>query len=64
MNPLLDIMSPKARKITYGVLSLVGLVFFAWQAADGDWKTAATSLLGSAITALAHANTNPEDPQP
>lgn len=63
MNMLIDIIPPKARRYVYGVLALVALVFGAVQAAGGDWKAALTALVTSAVTSLAHANTNepPED---
>jgi len=55
---LIDIIPPRARRNVYGVLSLLALAYSAWQAADGDWKAALTGLLTTAVTALAHANTN------
>ena len=63
MQFLVDVIPPKARRYVYGVLALVGLVYTTWQAAGGNWRAALASLVGSAVTALAHANTNqaPED---
>lgn len=58
VNPLVDIMSPKARRISYGIVALLLLVMTAWQTADGNWLAALTSLVGTAYTALAHANTD------
>lgn len=58
MNFLIDVIPPKARRYVYGVLSLLALAYASWEAAGGDWRTALTSLVGAAVTALAHANTN------
>ena len=58
MNLLVDVIPAAWRRYVYGALSLLALVYAAWQASDGDWKAALTSLIGSAVTALAHANTN------
>lgn len=60
MNFLVDIIPPKARRYVYGGLSLLALIYGAWQAAGGDWRAALTSLVTSAATALAHANTSAE----
>lgn len=63
MNFLVDIIPPKARRYVYGAAALAALIFGAWQASEGDWKTAVTSLLGSTWAALAHANTTePQEP--
>jgi len=64
MNPLLDVMSPKARKWVYAVLSLAMLVVGVWQLADGNWTVFLVQLVGSLTHAMANANTNPQDPQP
>ena len=65
MQFLVDIIPAKWRKAVYGALALAALVVTVWQASDGDWKTALISLVGSAATAVAHANTTatPEDEQ-
>lgn len=63
MNLLVDIIPPKARRYVYGTASLVLLGYGAWQAADGDWRALIGVLIGGPVAALAHANTNPEDPQ-
>lgn len=64
MNFLVDILPPKTRRYVYGGVALLGLAITAWQAADHDWKTAAMTLVGSAVTALAHANTDPSSEDP
>ena len=66
MNLLVDVIPASWRRYVYGALSLLALVYAAWQASDGDWKAALTSLVGSAVTALAHANTTgtSEDAEP
>jgi len=58
MNFLVDIVPAKWRKLAYGLLALVAFAVTVWQTADGDWKTALISLVTSAATAVAHANTN------
>lgn len=63
MDFLVDIVSPTARKYIYAAVSLLALAYGVWQAAGGDWRAVVPSLLGSVVTALAHANTNPVDPQ-
>lgn len=63
MNVLTDLIPANARKYVYAIVALAALVYGAWQAAGGDWKAAVASLVGAAVTALAHANTNaPETP--
>lgn len=66
MNFLIDAIPAKWRRYVYGVVSLLAFAYSVWQASDGDWRTALTSIVGAAVTALAHANTNssPEDEEP
>lgn len=61
MNFLVDIIPPKARRYVYGGLSLAALVYAAWEAAHHNWQVMLASLIGSGVTALAHANVAPED---
>jgi len=63
MQFLVDIIPPKARRYVYGGLSLVGLIYATWQAAGGDIRATIAALVGSAVTALAHANTNSAPPE-
>jgi hypothetical protein len=58
MKWLIDIIPSGARRHVYGALTLVGVVYGTWQAADGNWKATVTALISAAVTALAHANTN------
>lgn len=66
MNFLIDAIPAKARRYVYGIVSLLAFAYATWQASDGNWKTALTSLISSAVTALAHANTigKAEDAEP
>ena len=63
MNPLMDVMSPKARKYFYACVSLAAFGWGIYVANNGDWRAIVPSVLGIAAGALAHANTNPVDPQ-
>jgi hypothetical protein len=63
MNPLFDIIPAKARKYVYAAVALAMLVWGAYQAANGDWKVVVGSIVATLTAGLAHANTNPEDPQ-
>jgi hypothetical protein len=62
MKWLIDIIPAGARRHVYGALSLGAFAYTVWQASDGNWRQALASFIGSAVTALAHANTKaPED---
>ena len=58
-NPLTDALSPKARKVLYAVVFLVGLAITAWQASDGNWKVAVGTFVASLVPLLAHGNVTP-----
>lgn len=62
MNPLQDVLPPKARKLLYAVLFVAALVFAVYQASDGDWLLFAGSLVTSLLGLLASSNTAPEVP--
>ena len=62
MQFLVDIIPTKARRYVYGVVALAAFAYAVWQAAEGDWRTTAGSLLSSMVAALAHANTNGSEP--
>lgn len=65
-NPLINVLTPKARAVLYAALFVVALGFAAWEAADGDWLKAlglfVTSLLGA--TAASNASWTPTDTDP
>ena len=63
MKWLIDIIPAAWRRHVYGALALGAFAYTVWQASDGNWRQALASFVGSAVTALAHANTNqaPED---
>jgi hypothetical protein len=56
-NPLTDVLPANIRKYAYAVLFLAGLVFTAFQAADGDWVQLAGGLIVSLTGLLAASNT-------
>lgn len=55
-NPLVNLMTPKARAVCYAVLFVASLVFSLFQAADGDWLLFAGSLITSFLGLVATAN--------
>lgn len=57
-NPLTDVLPPKVRRIAYAVVFVAGLVFAAYQAADGDWAQLAGAVLVSLTSLLAASNTD------
>lgn len=59
-SPLTAVLSPKARAYLYAVVFVLGLVFTAVQAADGNWLEAAASLIASLTSALAGSNISEE----
>jgi hypothetical protein len=54
---LTDLIPAKYRRYVYAIAALLAFAYGVWQAVDGDWRQFAISLIGSAVTALAHANT-------
>lgn len=64
MNELLTAIPPKVRKYVYITLAVAGLVYGAYQAANGDWKVAIGSLVTTLLGTLAQANVKPEDSPP
>lgn len=57
MNPLTELIPAKYRKYVYALATVAVFVYGLYQAAGGDWKTFAASVLGSLVTALAASNT-------
>lgn len=60
---LIDLIPAKARKYVYAILAIAVFVYGVWQAADGNWGQFIVSLVTSAVSTLATANTDvgPED---
>lgn len=56
MNPLVDILPTKYRKIAYALLAVASVVFTIWQASDGDWRQFAGGLLVALFGATAASN--------
>lgn len=56
MNPLTDLLPPKARRYVYAGAAFASAVYGVWQAVDGDWHQFAASLLASVVSALAGSN--------
>jgi glucose dehydrogenase len=63
MNPLLDIVSPRARKYFYAAVALLSLADAVWELAQHNWAAVLPAVVSIASGSLAHANTNPVDPQ-
>lgn len=63
MNPLTNVLTPRARGVAYAVLTVLAIVFAAYQASDGDWVEFAGGVLTSllALTAASNASYTPED---
>jgi hypothetical protein len=64
MNPLTDLLPPKARKLAYAVLFVAAVVFSLYQAADGDWGTFVGSLLTAFLGLTAASNVKPKGVDP
>lgn len=58
-NPLTDILPPKARKVAYAVLFVLGIVFSCFQAAQGDWMVFIGGVFTALLGLLAAGNTPP-----
>lgn len=58
MNPLVDVLPPKARKYAYAALSLGAIVYGAYQTANGDWGQVVVSVIGTLTGAVAASNVN------
>lgn len=57
MNPLTELIPAQYRKYVYALATVAVFVYGLFQAAGGDWKTFAASLLGALVSALAASNT-------
>lgn len=67
MNPLTNILTPRARGILYALLFLGALAFSSWKASDGDWVEFVGGLLTALFGATAASNasftpTGPDEP--
>jgi hypothetical protein len=56
-NPL-TVLPAKVRAYVYAALVLAAIIYGAYQAADGDWKTAIGSVLTALVGGQALANTS------
>lgn len=56
-NPL-TVLPARIRAYVYAALVLAAIVYGAWQAADGDWKTAVGSIITALVGGQALANTS------
>ena len=61
MNPLIDVLPPRARKYAYAALSLAAVVYGAYQTANGDWGQVAISVIGTLTGAVAASNVNSDE---
>lgn len=61
MNPLAvltDLIPAKYRKYVYALAALAAFAYGIYEAAGGDWRQFGIALVGSLVSALAHANTD------
>lgn len=58
MNALVELMSAKARKYTYAVLSAAVAVYGIWEASQGEWQTFAVGIVTALVGLMATANTH------
>ncbi len=55
MNPL-TLLPAKARLWVYAAVTLAALVWAAYDASDGDWKTFAGKVIGALVALTAASN--------
>jgi hypothetical protein len=58
MKPLIDIVSAKARKYIYAVLSAAVAVYGLWEASQGDWRAFGVAVATTVVALMATANTD------
>jgi hypothetical protein len=61
MNPLTNVLTPRARQVLYAVLFVAAIVFAAFQAAEGDWSEFVGGLITALLGATAASNVQPAD---
>ena len=61
MNPLTDVLPPKARQYVYAAVALAALVWSAWQVSGGDWQEFVGGLITALVTATAASNIHPTE---
>lgn len=57
-NPLTDLIPARSRKYVYALAALAVLVYGAWEASNGDWRTFVGSLFAALVPTLAASNTH------
>jgi len=61
MNPLTDVLPPKARQYVYAAVTLAAIGWGAWQVSGGDWQEFAGALIAALVTATAASNIHPSE---
>lgn len=61
MNPLTDVIPPRARKYVYAAVSLAALCLAGWEASQGEWTAFAAYIIGGLSSAMASSNTDAYD---
>lgn len=61
MTILTDIIPARFRKYVYAALFLAALVYSAWEASGGNWKTFVGGLIVALTSATAASNTPDEN---
>lgn len=61
MNPLTDLLPPKARAVLYAVVAFAGVVYGIWQASNQDWRQFTVAVIAALTGALAGSNVKTTD---
>lgn len=60
MNPLTDVIPPKARKYVYAALTLAAIAWSVFQASGHDWQSFVGGLIVALVNATAASNVTPK----
>lgn len=60
MNPLTDLLPPKARAVLYAIVAAAGVVYGIWQASNQDWRQFTVAVIAALTGALAGSNVKPK----
>lgn len=56
MNPLTNVLTPRARGVLYAVFTVLAVIFAAYQASDGNWIEFVGGVLSALLTLTAASN--------